>query len=373
MLQYKLDDNRAQEKILERAIKWIMTSGIQDKCGGFYSWYDIARAKYSFLYPEVTGYAIRQLVQLYLSSNSNKYLKNALKAGNWFLNIQLEDGGFYYKYVNNVPNFSRFTFDTGSIIDGLIDLYDVIGDKNYLKSAKQAADWILNLQQKDGSILAGLDENLSPIKCKHWSRTSGCHHIKTASILLRLYVKSRNHKYLNSAKRIIAWGNQLQFQNGRFRSYQQTKKTYLHAHCYALEGLVRVSNSIYFKKEVYNALCGAMWLSSIQNYDGSIPNWYNSTKENMKVSDAVSQALRIWTIFLRKGNINLSKNIQKGLIFLKSFQCKERVRAKGGIIYAIDTISKINHVNTCATLFFIQALIFINSNEKFYKLIEKLY
>ena len=93
-------------------------------------------------YPEVTGYYIPTLL---------KYEKTdlALSYANYLLSIQNDNGSW-----NDPSGLTPYTFDTGMILKGLVELYKTGHDPEhiYLRAAIKGADWILTMQRDDGSI-----------------------------------------------------------------------------------------------------------------------------------------------------------------------------------------------------------------------------
>ena len=353
---------------LDLAIDWISGSGIQETNGGFYAWYDCEKERYSFLYPETTGYAIQLLVKLYRKTGDPQFLRKAIKAGNWLLNIQKSDGSFYCKYFieprSESYDRSFYVFDAGIILSGLVDLFEITSNMKYLESSLKISNMILKLQNRSGSFKAGYDPKGRVMNNHHWSETEACHHLKILLPLLKMHKITGDDRYVHSARRLLEWGVSLQEDSGRFITFFGSNETYSHAHCYAVEGLLVSSQfcDCLVKTPVSERIIfAAKWLSNMQNKDGSIWNWHNSNRERTKVSDALSQMLRI-LILLKTGRLSgvkqdsFDSHIKKGFKFLQEMQCKNRDNHSfGGMYYEEKNGEKLQHVNTCATLFAIHA------------------
>lgn len=351
----------------DSAIDWIIKSGIQGTDGGFYAWYDQKEESYSFVYPETTGYAIQLLVRLWRTSRRQLFLDKAIEAGNWLVKIQRKNGAFYCKYfdhesyqVSGNCDRSLYAFDAAICLSGLLDLYEETSEAKYLDSSLKTANWLLELQNSDGSFVAGYNPEGEVIENSHWSRTRSCHHLKNILALLKSYQITKSKKHLGSAARLLKWGEKSQIGSGRFTISPSSKETYFHAHCYATEGLLfssKLLNNITNITPTERAIHAARWLSKIQNIDGSVWNWYNSNKGKIKVSDALAQALNIWIITRRllpkhQQIKTFSLNIEKGLKFLSSQQCLSGdKRSYGGFYYGEQNKKRIEHVNTWVTLF----------------------
>lgn len=367
---------------INSAIDWILESGVQNRNGGFHAWYDCEKESYSFTYPEATGYAISLLLQLYKMRKENIFLEKAHAAGDWLLKIWKDNGVIFCKYFDESRTWdkSQYTFDVGIIVSGLLDLYDVTSDRRFLEISLEMADWILSFQDIDGSFFAGCDAEGKKINIPHWSQTKSCHHLKSALALLKLHKITHNRKYLHAVEKLLKWGMKLWLNPGRFAVFQGVKETYVHAHCYALEGVLfssKLLDNVTNPSLLEHALYAARWLSSIQNSDGSIWNWYNSKRDKTKVSDALSQALRIWIVTKKFVNRNeamkFSSSIEKGLSFLGGMQClDEDKRSHGGVYYGERSREKIRHVNTWTT-FFATNVSLLLSKEKDTSLIDLLF
>lgn len=348
----------------DKAVDWILESGVQHPNGGFHAWYDCERKNYSFLYPEITGYALQLLAQLYKETNKEIFLQRGTLAGDWLLNIQLPDGSFYCKYFNpHGIDESRYIFDASICSRGLLKLSEINSDPRYLKASLDAANWVSKNQNPDGSFIACYSPSNEIIDNDHWSQTRGCHHLKNLLLFLEIYKRFDDKGFLDSAYRLLKWGLKLQLGTGRFIVASRSEETYTHAHCYATEGLSKAMR--FFEKPMLEKrlIDAARWLANVQNEDGSIWNW-SLGNEKTKVCDATSQALRIWT-GLFPARAEYFANIEGGLGFLREMQCLNGDNhSYGGFFYGKHNGKKIRHVNTCATLFSIQLLIFLQSDVK---------
>ena len=354
---------------LKLAVNWLINSGIQAENGAFYAWYDCEKNEYSFLYPEITGYSISLLLQLYRLMNDEIFLRRAILAGEWLLEIQRKDGSFYCKFFDTTMEYkkydsSRYTFDAAICVSGLVDLFNATFDVKFLRAAEKTGNWLVRHQNQDGSFLAGISPDGENIEEYHWSRMSSCHHLKIVISLLKMHKILQRKKFFISAKKLLRWAQKFQTVTGEFLISSKSEQVYTHANNYAIEGLLKASEFFNDTSLLKNAVHGAKRLSKMQNDDGSVWNYYNSERNKIKVSDATAQALRIWLILNEKGVPFFSTNVDKGFEFLGKLQClSENVHASGGIYYGQQMSNKIMHVNSWATIFTIQALMFKQKKE----------
>jgi len=341
--------------------------------GGFGCWYDMERKEYPFVYGEITGYAIKTLLYLYNLKRQSKYLEKAVNAADWlitYMQYKGEDpnarGGFLWKrFPDGSLSTLVYSFDTGMCIAALVDLFHTTRKHRYLDSAISAADWLIDvMQNRDGSFKAcyNLKNRSFEDYDGKWSRASGSYHAKISIGLLKLYNTVQDEKLKVSVNTLCNWVLKMQGHDGKFKTNENSGDIYLHAHCYAIEGLLYAFKEYGYTRFEKGAFEGAKWLANAQNLKGGISRWYYndygfSYDEN---TEALAQAIRIWLIvdsLSHRGNIFYEKT-EKALNRLLSMQClaTEDNRAKGGFYYAIIDHKLVPHVNCCATLFSVQAL-----------------
>jgi hypothetical protein len=175
----------------------------------------------------------------------------------------------------------------------------------------------------------------------HWSVSYGCHLLKTSIALLAYEAQSASATVEPILDQLVDDLGPL-YDGGRFRVNAASTATYLHAHCYALEGLIEM--------QALDARCsrlvrgGASWLADIQDSSGGIRAWHDGTRSFGPLrADATSQAVRIWTIVDRTG---FSAPIDDALRFLRSLTTSD-----GGLRYEPGS----DDANTWASIFGLQA------------------
>jgi hypothetical protein len=108
-------------------------------------------------------------------------------------------------------------------------------------------------------------------------------------------------------RELLDWSLTLQLPEGRFRIHADSQKTRLHPHCYILEGLLYAGAALGDQKYTDAARRGAEWLATVQNPDGSFPQWFPSTDgalprrvfdrvTNLRVCDVPAQSIRAWKV-----------------------------------------------------------------------------
>ncbi|MEK6766262.1 MAG: glycoside hydrolase family 88 protein [Planctomycetota bacterium] len=363
------------DKAISLSENWLLNSGIQNMhnrpklYGSFNSWYDKDLKIYPYIYSEVTGYGITLFLYLNNLSKDDKCLNSAVAAANWLLKYAYEEPSnivkfrFYY-HIDDFSPRHAYTFDTGIIINGLVNLYRQTKDKSLLNKSIDMANWVTDvMQRKDGEFLSfyDIDDNIRLLSPDIWSKRPGAYHAKMCFCLLRLYDVVRNEKYLNAAKQICNWTLNQQLEDGRFLCISEENITNAHPHCYGIEGLLYAG--IYLNEEEYvkNAVKGIVWLLDKQLPNGGVPSEFVGDSPVLKERcDALAQMIRLSliTLDMKRLSEKYIPSIAKMIKRLLEFQCQESdPSAKGGFYYIIDSNgNKVNHINSWATMFALQAL-----------------
>ncbi len=283
----------------------------------------------------------------------------------------------YYLDRENAPESYDFSsgmihsFDNGIALSGLMELYKSTLEYRYLKTAIRIGDFLISLMQKeDGSFYASYSHRDESFKDSYdkWSTQSGSYHAKIVIGLLKLYDATKDEKYKEASLRLCNFALGLQESNGQFISYYGTKDTHLHPHCYSAEGLLYAG--LYLNNEDYlrNAAHATKWVLDIQMSNGGIPSMFVDNKFiGEERSDILAQALRLGIIMLHLNLIEnrYKENLRKLAERLISFQYRNNdTKDDGGFFYGHDIIygnlnaEKKNHLNSWCTMFALQALVY---------------
>lgn len=100
-------------------------------------------------YPETTGYLIPTMLRLASEPSLASFEDRAARAVAFLLRLQLPEGGFPGGEVHqNVTRPS--VFNTGQILGGLVAWHRHSRDQSVLDAAIRAADWMVSVQDDDG-------------------------------------------------------------------------------------------------------------------------------------------------------------------------------------------------------------------------------
>jgi len=182
-------------------------------------------------------------------------------------------------------------------------------------------------------VMAALSEQraCSPVtRPGWWSQSYGAHLLKCGFWLARVGQRQFAEQLADDLV-------QRCFDGERFHIHEQAAETYLHSHCYALEGLVGLG----VRPDVVAA--GARWLAQQQEPDGSLPDWFGCVGR-CHPADVCAQAVRLWSIIDAQ---HFEPQIQRGLACLAVLQ-----HSDGGIRYHRNSENRTSWV----AVFALQAL-----------------
>lgn len=247
-----------------------------------------------FLFSEVTGYAIRDLLLLHSLTGDSSYFDKAIKAADWLLNTACDASGWirtrYYferdtdedRRLDSFAGGNIFSFDNGICLGGLVRLYDVLRDevvrrpelsekKRWLADkVTSLADNIIARLNDDGSIAAIFDSSGVEVQLHdpRWSQQRGSFHAKIAEALAELYALTGVESYSEAARKICRFAISRQTEEGRFVT-DAKGNTQLHPHCYSAEGLLRAGTILGEEKFTTAARRATEWALG-QCRDGKI-------------------------------------------------------------------------------------------------------
>ncbi len=369
----------------EKVKNWLISSGlcILDKgdpnAGAVHSYYDVKNHKYSFLYPEITGYYLSTLKFLYSNEKSEKYLEMAKQCGSWLMNIYDKYGGI----VMGIGNESRmtdqiFSFDTSVCAKGFLDLYEITGEGKYKEFAKKLIDWLVtNCIEEDGTVRPVLDRKSGKfVETSMWYAQKGCFGIKLAIPLLQFV----DPKYKEVAISVANTFTKFQNIDGSFALHLGSKSVNLHSHSYTLEGLIYAYGRL--KDPAYLESCkkGLDWTVSKMNEDGSVYLWTNFNYRS-KAAYPLAQLIRLMVLVdsIDHGSRYLEPAKKLRDFVLRLQATEEDPKMNGGFYEefhkSIMGWKKQHRINSWTSMFVLQALDWIENHDRisFEKSLEYIY
>ncbi|HFE44904.1 MAG TPA: hypothetical protein ENJ18_05330, partial [Nannocystis exedens] len=193
------------------------------------------------------------------------------------------------------------------------------------------------------AILNRRPTSAEPPAAPRWSESWGCHLLKLA-LPLSAYARAYGDTRPVAAIRRLLSDMMPLADGGRFVVHRGSRRTYVHACCYAAEGLLAIDPSIDPRARA-SAVATATWLATIQRRDGAMPAWHDGIRgEGPYPSDIVAQCVRLWVAIDRR---RFATEIVRGLTRLAALQSPA-----GGLFYS----DRSQDINTWATIFAVQAV-----------------
>jgi len=327
----------------EKVKNWLLNSGLvisnikNENCGGVHSFYDEQKKEYAFLYPEITGYYLSTLCFLYNKENNEQYKHLAKNSADWLIDLFNKYGGIV-QGVNHDKTRQKtvYSFDTAICAKGLIDFYSVTKDSKFLDYGKKMCHWLIeSALENDGTIkpVKDLEKNEFIQSTDVWYKQKGCLHIKATIPIASLYKITKETKLLDAITSICNAYRYFQKPDGSFSLHKNSNIINLHALCYALEGLVYGYHITKNEEFLSSCLSAVDWCSKHIENDGSINLWFNS-KYNAKSSYSIAQLLRILILLDKIQNTkNFMPQAQKLRNYLISFQASNPNKKIDGGFY----------------------------------------
>jgi hypothetical protein len=185
---------RDSGETLNALLRWILDAQHPD--GGIAAYYSLLTG-YSAPYPEVTGYIVPTLYDFLHTNSSLLALAAAERATRWLLTLQMPTGAFpgglHSGFQRDEAQPS--VFNTGQILQGLVRAHTEANQPEILKAAAAAGDWLVKMQQSDGSWSG-------PAAYQNAAHT---YYSMVSWALAELSERSGDHRYALAAEKNLDW------------------------------------------------------------------------------------------------------------------------------------------------------------------------
>ncbi|RLC39852.1 MAG: hypothetical protein DRH33_01685 [Candidatus Nealsonbacteria bacterium] len=205
MMVPKVDEELVKQKIEEG--KEFLLRMEHPKYHGFYKKYDALNDSFEpKLHTVYSASIIYTLLKVYDFDKDKRILDKIPQWADFLLFMQSKEketlGAFHYSfYFEKKEKQLRFVVGTAGLsIFTLIDLYQRTKDERYLESAKLAGDWLIKMQSEDGVVRPYLEYENG--KWVTGEKESLLYNGQVLSALSRLYNQTKEEKYLKAAQKI---------------------------------------------------------------------------------------------------------------------------------------------------------------------------
>lgn len=185
-----LEKKYENSRHLDICMEWLCYAQNASKSGGVSGGYSLEKG-WLPPYPETTGYIIPTFIKYSEISKDKQYIDRAIQMADWEIGIQLANGA-----VRGGMGIKEYpiVFNTGQVILGWISLFEKLRDEKYLKAVKNAADWLISVQDNDGCWIKSTYLN-----------TAHSYNSRVAWSLMTVYKNTGMMKYKEAAMKNIQW------------------------------------------------------------------------------------------------------------------------------------------------------------------------
>jgi hypothetical protein len=193
---------------------------------GFYKMYDALNDNFGKQVHSVYSASIvYTFLKIYDFDKDERIINNIDKWGNFLLSMQNDDkkdkryGAFSYSYdLEKKEKEKKYVVGTSALnILTLLKLYELNNDIKYLEASKLAGNWLITMQEEDGGMRQYTRYDETKQKWVFTSKESFLYNGQVLTALSRLYKKTGDRKYYNTAEKIAL----------RFSEMYEEKKNYI--------------------------------------------------------------------------------------------------------------------------------------------------
>lgn len=311
-------------------VRWLCSAAVVESDGRVWSWHNPAHPGYA--YPEAGG--------LWLSAMAREPEADEAqldRVAAWLSTCERSEG---------IGRAGRgYLFDHGMVVAGRLAWAE-----------RRGAGWgderpaIATMLEQLRARRATWTSAATSLEEERWSERFGPHLLKLALPLAGWAERVGDPAATRALVELHA-ALRPTLHEGRVPSGPGEAPTYLHAHCYAIEGLWRLSAAplpaAIQASARAQAEAAAAWLARVQRPDGGLPPWHDGTRGwGPAPADVAAQAVRLWSGLDRERH---REAIERALEFLARL-----TDPCGGLRYHESS----DDLNTWATVFAVQALDF---------------
>lgn len=215
---------------LDEVVAWLGRAQDATADGGVSAGYDLATG-WRASYPETTGYIVPTLLHHADICDSSASRQRAVRMGEWLVEVQQSDGSIGRGLWADASGGEKQpeVFNTGQVLFGYVALAEAIGTDGMAAAAAGAARWLAGVQNADGSWSA---HSLHGVPHAYYTRVAWA--LARAGRLLD------EPAWTEAARRNVEWTCALQRDNGWIDRMWFTPGSdpLTHTVAYTIEGLL---------------------------------------------------------------------------------------------------------------------------------------
>lgn len=339
----------------QRAVHWLIHSGIRvhdgPLAGAFRAWRD---GTWGWAYSEVTGYGITLLCGLAREGIPGTR-DAAIASGRWLVDQARVGPAFRCRKDDGAWLGHLCAFDNGMIVPALCNLYRLTADETWRDTALATAEWLVERMDGHDALIPKHDlATGSPVPATRWSSRPGPYQAKVALGLLQAAALADRPDLARAARRLCGRAARFQQSDGRFVTDAALGDTYLHAHCYAIEGMLGAACLDGNRDLAAPVESAVRWLATLRTPTGGVSRRFDGqAPEPVEHVDSTAQTLRL--LRLTGQHPDWVAPLTRQLL---AFQCDDGDPARdGGFRYALGgDAASFDNVTAHGTLFAVQAL-----------------
>jgi len=248
---------------LKETMDWLCRAQDANSDGGVSAAFDVVANTWYQSYPETTGYIIPTFFDYADYTGDDSYRARAIRMADWLLSLQLEGGAFPGPPWLE-PKGKPVAFDTGQVIHGLVRVFEETGEVRFLDAAQRAGDWLVTIQEEDGSW------------CKFDMEHPHTYNSRSAWAMLRIdNVDPYSHNRVAVLKN-LNWVLSQQTSDGWFynASFNPKEDPLTHTLAYTIEGILEVGKLLSDQRLIKAARLSADVLRIRQAQNGFLRGKY---------------------------------------------------------------------------------------------------
>lgn len=265
---------------IEQSVKWIIASWEATGRKGSSAGYSLVQ-QWRPAYPETSGYIIPTLWK-YVHISENQELKELAKAcaislTDWETEIQLSNGavrgGVYGKDKLNVFKSTEVpvVFNTGMVVFGWAASYKETKDERYLEAMIKAANWLVSVQEPNGSWIKGRSESTDSELYSYYTMVAWAQ--------AEAFLVTGNKDFELSCKKFLDWAISVQQPNGAYQymAFNKNQPAFLHTIAYTIQGMLEAGILLKEEKYIQSANQAAAVLNDLYKKDNTLWGTYTES------------------------------------------------------------------------------------------------